>query len=63
MGLCRGKNKNCVRRRLFQGFEQGVRGFLGEMVGLVNHEHLVLEFDGHEPDSLLEFPDLVYSPV
>ena len=58
-----GKNEDCVRRRLFQGFKEGVECRLAEHVYLIHDEHAVLANLRGNVHLVYEHLDVVYAVV
>ena len=63
LGIGGGQHKHHPRRRLFQGFEQGVERSGREHVALVNHIHLPAGLNGRKPGALDQFADVVDARV
>jgi len=56
-------DKNGMGRRLLQGFEEGVKGILGETVNLINDKNLLSPPRREIFNIFPKFPNLLYAPV
>ena len=63
LGVGGGQHEHHPRRRLLQGFEQGVEGGGGEHVALVHHIHLPAGLHGCEAGALDQLADVVDTGV
>src|SRR3990172_665060 len=61
--LCRGENKENVRRGLFEGLEQGVKRLVREHVDFVDDVDLVFAAHGGVPDGFAQFTNMLYASV
>ena len=58
-----GEFKEDMGRRLFQGFQQGVEGRLGQHVYFINDVNFVGAVGRHELDVAAQLPDLIDAVV
>src|SRR5690554_6278698 len=63
MALRGGKDKDDVRRRLLQGFQEGVKGFRRQHMRFINNVYLVVPFHRGKLHPFPKDADLVDSPV
>ena len=63
MGLGGGKEKLHSAGRLFEGFQEGVEGFLGKHVDFVDDVNFILAAGGGIGDGLIDLPDVVDAAV
>ena len=63
LGVGGGQHEHHPRRRLLQGFQQGVEGCGGEHVALVHHIHLPARLHRREAGALDQLADVVHAGV
>src|SRR5216684_5911195 len=62
-GLGGGHHEDDVRRRLFQGLEQGVEGGVGDLVGFVENINLIAVARGTIPGGVAQFANLIDAAI
>ena len=63
MGFGGGHDKNGVRRRLLQGFQEGIKGVLGEHVDFIDNKNLITTLGREIFNIFPKFPNLIDAPV